>query len=111
MMTADRVQVQQVIMNLLLNASDAVAESERQTVTIGARQDGGKLIVTVADTGPGVSVEAAANLFSWAASAKTDGMGLGLSICRTIVEAHGGRIWLENSSENGAEFRFSIPLP
>lgn len=110
-MAADRVQIQQVVINLLRNACDAVLASERQVVTINARRQDGNLLVSVIDTGPGVPVEVAERIFSWSDSSKESGMGLGLSICRTIVEAHRGKIWLENSGSHGSEFCFSVPLP
>ena len=110
-MAADRVQIQQVVINLLRNACDAVLASERQFVTITAKRQDGNFLVSVIDTGLGVPVEAAERIFSWSDSSKESGMGLGLSICRTIVEAHRGRIWLENSGSHGSEFCFSVPLP
>ncbi len=107
-MAADRVQVQQVI-NLLRNACDAVSTSDVQQVSLAARTRGADVVVSVTDTGPGVPLEAAQNIFSWSDTAKEGGMGLGLSISRTIMEAHRGRIWLEHSGETGSEFCFSVP--
>ncbi len=109
-MAADRVQIQQVIINLLRNACEAVMQMDRQEVSITAHAKHDSLVVSVIDTGPGVSAEAAQDIFSWSDSTKEGGMGFGLSICRTIVEAHRGRIWLENSGSNGSEFCFSVPL-
>lgn len=110
-MAADRVQIQQVIINLLRNACEAVMPMERQEVSIAAQAKNGTLVVSVIDTGPGVSAEAAQDIFTWSDSAKEGGMGFGLSICRTIIENHRGRIWLENSRPEGSEFCFSVPLP
>jgi len=111
-MVADRIKIQQILINLMLNACQAMAETERPIITIDARQDGNSLIVSVADTGPGITPEADETLFSWTESSKTEGMGLGLSICRTIAEMHGGSIWLEKSgSSQGAKFCFSVPAP
>jgi len=109
-MAADRVQIQQVIINLLRNACDAVATTERKDIAISARMDDDGWIVSVVDTGTGVSVEAAESAFSWSISSKEDGMGFGLSICRMILETHGGRIWLDKSGAEGAEFRFFLPF-
>ena len=109
-MAADRIQIQQVVINLLRNACDAVTTSELKQVTISAVPRDDEHVVTIADTGPGVSLSAAQDIFLWGDSTKEGGMGLGLAICRTIIEAHHGRIWLEQSSEKGAEFCFSIPL-
>lgn len=108
-MTADRIQLQQVVINLLRNACEAVSASDCREVIIDAREDCEMLVVSVTDTGPGVSIEAAGSLFSWFDSLKDGGMGLGLAICRSIIEAHRGRIWLENSSSDGARFCFCIP--
>lgn len=109
MMNADRIQIQQVIINLLSNASDAVQTSARPHIMISVRQVDDGLVVSVIDTGSGVSAEAAESIFSWADSTKESGMGLGLSICRTILEAHHGRIWLANSGPEGSEFCFFVP--
>lgn len=105
----DRIQIQQVFINLLRNAGEAVADARRQRVVIEAEITDGKLTVSITDTGPGVSAEAARSIFSWADSNKAGGMGLGLSISRTIVEAHEGHIWLERSDEAGSTFCFAIP--
>lgn len=103
---ADRVQVQQVLINLLRNAVEA---SGGATVDVSAVLDGSRIVVSVCDRGPGLSPEAAADMFEWTTSAKADGMGLGLSICRTIIDSHGGSIWLAHTGSSGSEFCFSIP--
>ena len=72
--------------------------------------DEARAIVSVQDNGPGVSPDSRASLFEWSDSTKPDGMGIGLSICRTIIDAHDGEIWLESSDEQGSCFRFSLPL-
>jgi two-component system, LuxR family, sensor kinase FixL len=109
-LAADRIQIQQVIINLLRNACDAVLGSPVKKVKIMATAHIDEKIVCVADTGPGVSLEAAQNIFSWSDSTKEGGMGLGLSISRTIIEGHRGRIWLERSAGTGSELCFSIPV-
>lgn len=110
-MTADRVKIQQVLINLLKNGGEALAESEHALVIVSAVRDEHNLTVSVTDTGTGIPMEVAATMFSWTESTKDDGMGIGLSICRTIVELYRGSIWLERTGPNGTEFRFSLPLP
>jgi two-component system sensor kinase FixL len=106
---ADRVQIQQVIINLVRNGCDAVSGSKEQMVSVAAELLGNDVVVSVRDTGPGLAAESAQNIFTWVDSSKESGMGLGLSISRTIIESHGGRIWLEDSSASGSEFCFSLP--
>jgi two-component system sensor kinase FixL len=106
---ADRVQIQQVLINLIRNAIEAMANSDRKELTIRTRPEGRDMVrVTVADTGPGVDPAVAAQLFTAFVSTKSEGMGLGLSICRTIVEANGGKIWLEPAEGGGACFQFTL---
>jgi two-component system sensor kinase FixL len=109
MITGDRIQIQQVVINLLRNACEASSESDHPKVSIHARAIDQNVVVDVIDYGPGVTAKAAEGLFSWSDSAKEGGMGFGLSICRTIIEAHHGRIWLKNGGPGGTEFCFSIP--
>jgi signal transduction histidine kinase len=107
----DFVQVQQVLLNLIVNAVDAVAgcPPERRRVTIStAERPAGKVEVSVNDSGPGIAAEKIERIFEPFFSTKHDGMGLGLSITRTIVQAHRGRIWAESNGA-GATFHFSIP--
>ncbi|MEG3178678.1 ATP-binding protein [Sphingomonas sp. RB3P16] len=108
-MVGDRVQIQQVVINLLRNACEAVATVDQHRVTIEASIVEGQVLVSVTDTGDGVPARAARGIFSWTESSKEDGMGLGLSISRTIVEGHSGRIWLDGSDKTGSTFCFSIP--
>lgn len=109
-MTADRVKMQQVLINLLQNACDAMAKTDPAVITFDAVQEDRAITISVADTGPGVPAEAQATIFSWTDSSKDTGMGIGLSICRTIIDLYRGNIWLESSGPQGTEFRFSIPL-
>ena len=105
----DKVQIQQVLINLIRNAVEAMAVAPVRRLNISSRPDQpGFVRVTVADTGPGVAPEVAGQLFTAFVSTKPDGMGLGLSICRTIVEANGGRIWLEPREDGGARFHFTL---
>lgn len=107
---ADQVQIQQVIINLVRNGCQAAAGRPDARVTLTTQVEGCRAIVSVDDTGPGISAERSLNLFEWANSAKPDGMGVGLSISRTIVEAHEGTIWLATGNEGRTRFRFSVPL-
>jgi PAS domain S-box-containing protein len=106
----DRVQIEQVILNLARNACEAVAEREGGRVVLFAAVRDSEVVVSVCDNGSGVSPEMAGSLFEWAHSSKRGGMGIGLSICRQIVEAHHGRIWLESTSDGGTCLAFSLPL-
>jgi two-component system sensor kinase FixL len=108
---ADRVQIQQVVINLLRNAIDAMRGAARPQLEVRvAPEAGGFTLVTVSDTGSGLSEEVCARLFEPFMTTKKDGMGVGLSICRTIVEAHGGSIWANNNDGAGATFAFTVPL-
>ena len=105
----DRVQIQQVLINLIRNAVEAMTDSPVRQLIVTSRPDQRGLVrVIVADTGPGVTPEVAAQLFTAFVSTKAEGMGLGLSICRTIVEANGGRIWMERGAGGGTEFHFTL---
>ena len=107
---ADSIQIQQVLINLIRNAIQAMAASPRRQILISARTAADRMIeVSVADSGEGLSGEVRAGLFSAFKSGKQEGMGIGLSISRTIVESHGGRIWAEDRPEGGAVFRFTLP--
>jgi two-component system sensor kinase FixL len=105
----DRVQIQQVLVNLIRNGVDAIAERKVRDITVStACEPSGMIRVSVADTGAGLDPALAPQLFQAFASSKEGGMGLGLSICRTIVEAHGGRIWAEDNVGGGTIFHFTI---
>ena len=106
----NRVQVQQVIVNLIRNAFEAMADQEPRQVTLATRALGEQMIeIAVADIGPGIHGDIAGELFKPFASNKHDGMGLGLSISRSIVEAHDGRLIMEPNPGGGAIFRFTLP--
>jgi C4-dicarboxylate-specific signal transduction histidine kinase len=107
---ADRIQIQQVMLNLIRNAMEAMAGSRRRELRIGGALCGDMIEAFVADTGPGVSDEVAERLFQPFVTGKADGMGVGLSISRSIIESHGGLIWAERNADGGATFRFTLPL-
>ena len=108
----DRVQLQQVIMNLAMNGVDAMSSATGPRVLrVEARADGkGSIEVTVADSGTGIEAAIHHRIFDPLFTTKPAGMGMGLSICRTIVEAHGGRLWAAPGTPCGTEFRFTIPM-
>src|SRR6266850_5561284 len=109
----DKVQLQQVILNLIINAVEAmssVGEGSRQLLISGGKDVGG-VLVAVRDSGPGLSPASFERLFDAFFTTKAEGMGMGLSICRSIVESHGGRIWASPDFGQGATFQFTLPLP
>jgi signal transduction histidine kinase len=108
----DRVHLQQVLLNLIVNAMDAMADTHvslRRVVVRTERRQDGSVEVAVTDRGHGIAPESLAKLFESFFTTKQRGMGLGLSIARSIVQAHGGRIWVEGVPQGGATFRFTLP--
>ena len=110
--TGDRTQLQQVILNLILNAVQAMSESglalrELQIGTEPNRPD--SVLVSVRDSGPGIRPESLDRLFDPFYTTKPGGMGMGLSICRSIIESHGGQIWGTSNGQQGAAFNFTLP--
>jgi two-component system sensor kinase FixL len=107
----DRIQIEQVLVNLLRNGLDAMEGAERRELTVSSRLAApGVLEVAVSDTGAGISPDALARLFDPFFTTKSAGLGVGLSISRGIVEAHGGEMRAENNESGGATFRFTLPL-
>ena len=110
--SGDRVQLQQVVLNFILNAVQAmgaVNEGARQVLITTRQIELNDLYVGVQDTGPGLSPETLSRLFEPFYTTKPNGMGMGLTICRSIVEAHGGRLWASACQPHGALFQFTIP--
>jgi signal transduction histidine kinase len=108
----DRVQLQQVVLNLIVNAvqaMDAVAEGPREVFVTTAQAEPNGVLVAVKDSGPGLPANSLEHLFAPFYTTKPGGLGMGLSICRSIVEAHGGRIWVTANSPQGAIFQFTVP--
>ncbi len=106
---ADKVQVQQVLLNLMRNAVEAMQESPRRDLTVTSKPgEDDTVLIQVTDTGPGISPEIAARPFQPFVTSKNNGMGVGLSISRTIIEAHGGRIWAESAPDGGTIFSFTL---
>jgi two-component system sensor kinase FixL len=108
----DKVQIQQVLLNLLRNAVEAMEASQRRELVVStAAHDDDMIAISVVDTGSGIAPEIASQLFQPFITSKAHGMGVGLSICRTIVEAHGGRITVEPNPAGGTIFRFTLQAP
>jgi signal transduction histidine kinase len=109
----DRVQLQQVILNLIMNAIEALSEVRdgSRELLISTDEDVAEgLLVAVADSGPGLTPAGFERLFETFYTTKPSGLGMGLPICRTIIEAHGGRLWAEANVPRGAVFQFTVPI-
>jgi C4-dicarboxylate-specific signal transduction histidine kinase len=107
----DRVQLQQVVLNLLLNAVEAMGTVEEapRELLISTRQDHAGAVVAMHDSGPGIPPEHLERVFNSFYTTKSSGMGMGLSICRSIIDAHGGRLWAEANEPRGTIFQFTLP--
>ena len=106
----DRIQIQQVLVNLIRNAIDAMVDSSVRSLAIRTEPERpGFVCVSIEDSGSGISEAVAQQLFQPFVTSKKSGMGIGLSICRTIIEAHGGRIWFEPAPDSGTIFHFTLP--
>ena len=110
-MLVDRIQIQQVLINLMRNAIEAMKDSEpRELVVRTALTPERAMLVEVADTGPGISEEIASQLFKPFITTKPSGMGIGLSISRRIIQAHGGDLNVRRNESGGATFAFTLPI-
>jgi signal transduction histidine kinase len=106
----DRIQLQQVILNLIMNAVEAMSDASSRDLLISTGEDiSNGVLVAVQDSGPGLSRESLERLFEPFYTTKPGGMGMGLSICRSIIKAHGGRVWATANVTQGATFHFSLP--
>ncbi len=111
--TADRVQLQQVLLNLAMNAVDAmkpVTDRPRVLRIHTKEQEGRAVLVAVQDSGVGLNPKQMERLFETFYTTKPEGLGMGLSICRSIIEGHGGCLWAESNNGSGAKFQFTLPI-
>ena len=106
----DRVQLQQVLVNLLMNAFDALDTASQRRIIVTTRKDGTAIRVSVKDFGNGIPVDDLACIFDSFYTTKSSGLGMGLSISRSLIEAHGGQLWAENNKDGGATFTFTVPV-
>ena len=109
--TGDRIQLQQVLLNLISNSFDAMENSKgaHKILIHTARKDAGTIKVSIKDSGCGIPLKNIPKLFTRFFTSKPDGLGMGLSISRSIIESHGGRLDVENNSDRGAAFYFTLP--
>lgn len=110
--SGDRIQLQQVVLNLMMNgieATSAVSGRKRELFVRSRRDDSGCVNIAIEDTGVGISEEVMARLFEPFFTTRTQGIGMGLAISRSIIESHGGRLWAEARADNGSVFQFTLP--
>jgi signal transduction histidine kinase len=106
------VQLQQVVLNLIINAVEAMSGvnyGARELLVSTGKADSGDVLVVVRDSGPGIAPAALERIFDAFYTTKVTGLGMGLSICRSIIEAHGGRLWASGSEPRGATFQLTLP--
>ena len=108
----DKVQLEQVVLNLIINAADAMSQNplERRKIILWSGVKDDRIRVTVRDFGPGIDKVNLEHIFDPFFTTKRAGLGIGLAVCHTIVEAHGGRIWAENNPDGGATFVIELPI-
>ena len=106
---ADRVQLQQVLMNLMLNGVEAMQDSGGELCVASKTTEDGRLLVSVSDTGTGLSADDAEHIFDAFFTTKLQGTGMGLSISRRIITSHGGHLWATPNAQGGAIFQFTLP--
>jgi signal transduction histidine kinase len=111
-LTGDRIQLQQVMLNLINNAVQAMSVAgvePRELVIFTSKADRDGIVVAVRDSGPGLDPASPERVFDAFYTTKPDGLGIGLSVCRSIIEAHGGRLWASPNTPRGATFQFTVP--
>jgi two-component system sensor kinase FixL len=107
---ANRTELEQVLINLIKNAIDSMAASPRRELRITTRViESGAVMVSVRDTGKGIAADELDKVFNPFQTSKKEGLGLGLAICRSLIESYGGQIWAEQNGDGGAEFNFTLP--
>ena len=110
----DRVQLQEVVLNLILNAVEAMSavdEGVRELLLTTEQSPTNGVLATVRDSGPGIDPDHIERVFDAFYTTKSSGVGMGLSICRSIIDAHGGRLWADANEPRGAVFQFTLPSP
>jgi two-component system sensor kinase FixL len=110
MVLVDKIQIEQVLINLMKNAVEAMEHSSQRSIILAAEKSADVVTVRVIDSGPGIPKEVADKLFLSFHTTKRSGMGVGLSICQTLIVANGGQIWAEANPEGGASLCFSLPI-
>lgn len=108
--SVDRLQIQQVLLNLIRNAMEAMEGSKVRDLTVATTVQPEGVQISITDTGKGIPPEIAAQLFQPFVTTKPEGAGIGLSVCRAVIEAHGGRLWVEPNPRGGSAFRFTLPV-
>jgi two-component system sensor kinase FixL len=106
----DRVQLQQVLVNLLMNTFDALGTANERRTIVTTRKSGTAVHVSVKDSGSGIPAGDIVRIFDPFYTTKSSGLGMGLSIARSLIEAHGGQLWAENNKDGGATFTFAVPV-
>jgi signal transduction histidine kinase len=107
----DKVQLQQVVLNLVMNASEAMQSVSRRVLTVRSEQSKPDMVhVSIKDTGTGIDASSVSDIFKPLFTTKTNGMGMGLSICHSIIQNHGGRIWVSPGDNGGSIFEFELPI-
>jgi C4-dicarboxylate-specific signal transduction histidine kinase len=107
----DRVQLQQVLLNLIMNGADAMGlvESGPRILELSSRESSDNILVSIEDSGMGIEAGLSDRIFDPLFTTKANGMGMGLAICKSIIEGHGGRIWALPGSPNGTVFQYTVP--
>ena len=106
----DKVQLQQVVLNLVMNASEAMQSAPRRVLTVRSGQNKPDMVhISIKDTGTGIDPSSGSDIFKPLFTTKTNGMGMGLSICHSVIQNHGGRIWVSPGADSGSIFEFELP--